>query len=361
MKKSYSALLLAFFLCSCIDQIDLVTPAGFESLLAIEGNLIKSDSTTTISVAVSRLYDFTVESREYVNVESVFLFDNLGNSIKVKQSGFGVYSISIENDHELFPIKIGNTYYIQVNTIDGRTFESSPEPLLEVPQPERILVDTSTIKVEGALEKLVDQKVISFSIETPLRIPGSTINTRLQWALNYTYRLRDRPPLRDTFPKTCYITEEAAVNQIKIYDGPQINGTFLPSHPIYETNTGLRFARSFYLSVFQRSLSPGAYDYLNKVRQSVERTGSMFETPPGPAGTNLRNVTNSEEEVLGYFYAAEEKVVRVKVDSLLAGLPSDQCRDFFGRDASEYPTPACRDCLWEEINSTLKKPDWWIE
>jgi hypothetical protein len=56
----------------------------------------------------------------------------------------------------------------------------------------------------------------------------------------------------------------------------------------------------------QYSLSKGAYNYWNQKKVDLLETGGMYTTQPGQPVSNIRNVNDPEEVVLGYFWASEK-------------------------------------------------------
>ncbi len=102
-------------------------------------------------------------------------------------------------------------------------------------------------------------------------------------------------------------------------------------------------------------MSEDAYRYWSQVDQLVSNSGTIFDPPPAPIRSNVFNVNNPEEFVLGYFEAVSIDTVR---------------RAFFAPDVEppnpldclyapwrrDYP-PRCLDCI-SVPNSTFERPDY---
>jgi hypothetical protein len=120
------------------------------------------------------------------------------------------------------------------------------------------------------------------------------------------------------------------------------------------------FGEVVFFNLYMETLSPEAYKYWNKVSQLITQSGSVFDPPPGVIRGNITNLSNPEELVLGYFYAAPEDTTRVKV----------YASDFLPYEINPYcgapglppiPRPAeCCNCTILPGAST-EKPFYWEE
>lgn len=364
MIKKYwiPVLLLLIGISACLDEIDLDVPAGSEQGIVIQGSLKKSDDGTEVLIDVSRVFDFTSQSRIPVNVSNITLFDNLGNNLALTELSEGLYGAFIVNNDPSFPITIGNSYHIRFTTFDGRTIESTPELLRSTPQPTALDVDETIIEVENNIGDFVPDTLIRFSVTTPVGSTGQEdSNARLLWELENTFRVTDSPlsPLDEI--KTCYVTNPVDVNVVKIFDGNELNTSTLNQYSVYETPIDSRFAEGFYLTVIQQSISADAFKYWDQIQQLIERTGNFFESPPGTIVSNFQNLDNPNDNIYGFFYATEEKVIRAFVSPTTAMGPTSLC-------PPQGPPPPgggcgvelCCNCLSAE-QSTLEQPIWWKE
>jgi len=91
----------------------------------------------------------------------------------------------------------------------------------------------------------------------------------------------------------------------------------------------------------------------------------MFDPPVGEVPTNIENIDDDEDPIFGFFFASEEKVLRIKVDDALTGVVPRLCPRPPESMCSHVPGEGCTcglccDCLIDP-DATLTKPDYWID
>ena len=313
--------LIAGGLTACLEKIDLEVPAGAEQGIVVQGSLVRTAAGTSIVVDVSRVFDFTVQSRQPVNVNQLVVIDNSGNELPLEQQSEGLYSAFLANDDPSFPIEFGNSYQVKLNTFDGRTIESIPETLVRVPQPTKLAVDTILVEVENSLGDFIPETRARFKLSTPLTPGSGDEKARLRWIVENTFRVTDS----GIQPKTCYVTAETDIVNIRTFDGNEITDQALSEFSIFETPVDTRFAEGYYLTIHQQSLSRDAFRYFDQIKQSIDRTGNFFESPPGTILSNLKNTENPDDNVYGYFFVSEETPIRLFVNNIEVGSPDTLC------------------------------------
>jgi hypothetical protein len=153
------------------------------------------------------------------------------------------------------------------------------------------------------------------------------------------------------------------------------------------------------VEIKQLSLSPQEYEFWDHMKQIDEAGGDIFEKQPFPISSNIHNLANPGEKVLGYFQVSAVDKKRIYInpgeikDFKLPVYNYDCHRLVIGED--DYPSgevtfnkiygyfegpnytfvepiynssnelfklvfsrPVCTDCT---INGTLAKPDFWID
>jgi len=325
---------LSIFISACVDKIDFVRPETIEDGIAIQGKLLKG-SPSFISVSIQKTLDFKSSTR-FINASSVTLLDTEGNAIDLDSRVEGIFFKDILDNDPNISIEFGKSYKIRVETFDNRVFESAFEALLPVPTPTNLTVKRITKKsLNPKGEVISNDNFLSFEIETPLEATPNSGKTKLLWELEGTYKISDTPELYDEetcirignmydgVKRTCYLNISPTENFISL-DGTKLSVSKI-SESIYEPLISSTFSEGYYLSVFQQSLTDKAFEYWSQVSKVLVREGNIFEAPAGKIVTNIKNLTNPEEESFGYFYATEAKNIRVFVSPELAGNPSDFC------------------------------------
>ena len=363
MKNNHLLLFIAFcvicngLLFSCFDEISFKSSEDQFENLVIQGKLIKGNP-SIVSVRINELSDFIgFETPVPVDVSSVSLLDENQNTVELALSEPGLFQLEIPEDPSGFVIQSGHAYQIQVVTATGEIYESALDPLLPVPQVSSMnveLIDREEINETGGIQV---KSYLKFYINTPLAVASNPQNSFLKWEMEGCFRFIETLPL---FPptasaKTCYITEALNLDKINVFNGEASSLANLTEHPLIEIKVSHRFARGYYLTVHQQSLSEQAFEYWNKVSQIVERTGSIFEPAPGKIQGNISNPNNPEEEVFGYFYTSIQDTFYLFVPPEVANSPTPFCP---GPDDGIPIPDECYSCLtWP--NSTLDKPAYW--
>lgn len=352
-----SALILGVLsLSTCLDPIELDIPEGFDNTLVIQGVLVKGNP-STFRLTVSRLFDFTPESVERVNVREVILTDEANNSIEIDRTGTGFYSTTFGPDSGI-EIEVGKSYKINFSTFDGRSFESRFEPLVGVPEIDTITFEPISKELVFADGTTTEQdSALRFYVNTPLAPANSEERVSLLWNLRETFIVSQ--PRSFTDAKVCYVTENLEVTRVKVFDGVNTTASRIDQLAIHDHDFNARLAEGNYFELIQYGLSPGAFEYWEQISQVLERDGNMFETPAGRISTNFFNTVDSTEQVFGYFYATSSDTARVFVAPAVAGNPRGLCPPL-GMSDNPCPEPLCCDCLNAPI-STVVRPSFWRE
>ena len=355
-----SLLLSLLMVSSCLDPIELKIPKGFDNALVIQAELIKGNP-STFNLTVSRLFDFTLEGIGKVNVREVIMEDSDGNKLEIEAFGTGVYKETFGDDSPI-SIEVGKSYKLYISTFDGRKYESNFEPILPTPQ-----IDSLSYEIVNR-ELILDEEdgsrfdsIVRFRLNTPLSAPNQEEQVDLKWNVRRVFKISDTPIEFGVFQKTCYVTENIGVTQVRTFNGSEYNQPRLENYDVIDQLLDFHFSEGYYLEVIQQSLSKGAYEYWSRTAQVLDRNGDMFEAPAGKVSSNFVNVDDPNEEAFGYFYATTETIARIYVSPEFAGNPGALC------PPTEPPPPTggcpldiCCDCLSQEI-STVIKPSYWVE
>ena len=350
---SYLFFLLLLFNSGCLDEIDLSgTNESVRSNLVVSGRLSLSEQAYVL-VQISRTGKFddptgTIAVRDAV----VFVKDASGNELLIPSLGDGTYRLDLSDNQSSFTLASGQSYQLLISTVEGNQYESMPDRLEPVPDPEALsfaLAEREELNDQG---NITTQTYLDFFLDTPLNT-ATTETSFLKWQFEGCYRfiesqLEGAPP---PVPRTCYVFQDLDLENIVLFDGSASNTNRLSQFKLLQEEVNYRFASGFYLIATQQSLSQEAYQYWENVREIVGLGGNLFETSPGTIRGNITAV-NTEEEVFGYFYATEEKVIRIKVESQDALSPPQFC------PPNTVEPEICADCI-QQANSTYTQPDYW--
>ncbi len=339
-------------ICGCVDTIDL--PGGVDiSYVVINGQITNERKPYIITVSQSATNGELSEQKITGALVSIKSTDGAVEVLTEYQRG------SYRTDSTQFIGIIGNSYVVEVVLDDGRIYQSSPEKLLPVPPIQKLDFDFVKEAELNEIDNIVFRKRVKIKINTV--IPDNPENVYFKWDVTGEYEFKESEALTDifattgvgTFLFTCFVQDPVGIGDISIFDGSNAASAQLQSQQIKSIEVDYKFTFNYCVHVKQQSLTQGAYEFWRSVKESTERSGELFERNPGQITGNIRNVSNSSEKVLGYFYASA--VVNDKL--------------FISPDSVEKPVSpclvidpdfesACMDCL-ELARSTREVPSYW--
>ena len=356
-----AVLAMSLLYLGCLEQIDLKAPSGTEQALVIQGS-VRKGVPSVVRVEISRLFDFTANTVQPVNVRSVEVEDEQGVIVLIPEIALGVHSIDIPAGFPDFEIAFGKSYRLHVEARDGRRYTTSYEPLHEVPEAGTLKSGVIQVDIVNELGEFDKRDKLAITIDTDIALAGSEEKAHLKWDIERTYKVTDTPILATDSAKVCYITENVVGTSLTVLNGNDFVTDAVVDFPIFESQITSFYGEGAYITVYQQSLSAGAYDYWYQITQLVDRTGNMFEAPAGKLTTNLQNVDNPDDEVFGYFYAFAEDTTRIFIEPESFSSPRPLCPPPGGilTQGGTCAAPLCCDCL-SANNSTTLKPEFWTE
>ena len=356
MKKiKWSCLTFLLIFCSsCLEKIDFERPDTIKDGIVIQAKLIKG-SPSIIEVSTTTLFDFFSIPKN-LPAEAVILIDEDNNQIELDKNQPGFYSLEIPEDHPDFKIEYGKRYKLRIELL-SRVYESDWEIIQPTPEPDQLEVKIVEIDVLNNIGKIVKREALEFYISTDLKASNNSDNALLLWELVGVSKITDGPiPIAcnvsiDEVSKSCYV-EFPPIENFKTFNGPAFSRDRIEDFPILRLSFTSLLSEGYYLEVHQQATTQAAYDYWSSVSLAVDREGEVFQEPAGDINSNIINTEDSDKRVFGFFYATEQKTIRVYVDPELANNPPKFC--------TASLSDVCCNCENFE-NSTSVKPEWWTE
>lgn len=351
---SLAAFLSLLLFSSCLEKFDFERPDSIKDAIAIQGSITKSNP-SYVNVTLKEVFDFA-NFPKFLSASEVLIIDEAGNQLELETRRQGFYYLTILDDHPFFKVETGKKYKIRVSGLRNKIFESNWEKLLPVPIPEKLRTDNVSTEVTDRFGIVRVFNELGYFIDTPLKAPNATQNSRLLWELEGLFKLTDTPSVGKCFdgeapaPKACYIRDSPIQNYVT-FDGTKSSADRLDNYLVEAINFTGNLAEGYYITILQQSLTESAYDYWSQVATAVNRTGDLFQQPTGLVSNNLQNIEDPSESVFGYFYATEERPIRLYIE------PQGQATCPI---VSQNGVVAefCCDC--RRIGSPVK-PDWWVE
>lgn len=358
--KSIVALSVFALVSSCVDQINFALDREDEKLIVYgqlnnlqEEKYLYLSKTTSADRQPLPSGQFLVLNdlpRPVTNAQVLLLLE--GNPVaSFNMTKPGEYQLS----REVEILETGN-YSVEI-LVDGKVIRSSPASMPSSVGTDELSYEFSRGELNGSPE------VSQISVYSDVNLPNTADPYYLKWEVEeaYFWQLTFFPNPFNMGPPPCYVFGIPDPERIPLFDGENISGGSRGGNQLLmKRQVDQSFLSRHYFNVKQVSISKEAFDYWRNVRELVNNTGSVFDTPPAPVQGNLENVNDPEEVVLGFFEVARVSLSRIY--TTLADVPfvlEDACEYLPSRPFNEYD-PTCLSCGAFD-DSTNDTPEWWFD
>lgn len=324
MRRPSFILLLLLLQDGCIDRFDF-TPMESIDQWVVDGYISDAPGPYTVKITKTRkLTDFSAPSG--VSVKSLTLFDSDENNEALAEISPGVYQTSNTGMRGT----IGKSYFIKIETSDGKIFESIPEKIEPAGRVDSIYYEFEKQTSEDEFVRY------AFKIKMDSRGDSNTENFFL-WKLTGIYRVITSPGLHIYFEKTpggtiiikdprpcsgvvlnkqtnalsqirpcecceCWanlvdVTPKVSNNQINAnntFKGIEVGSIPVEFWPFWDKTQ---------VKVEQLSLSKNAFTFWKTIQDQQEGATSLFQPAIGKVATNIIH-KNGNDQVQGIFYAS---------------------------------------------------------
>lgn len=348
--KASCFFLSCIFLFGCIEQIELDTePIGDQ--LVIFGGINTSDLEQTIEIFKTSPFQNRFSP---ILGATVKVIDNLGNEGQMFGNTRGIYTLNL-NSIDIIP---GRAYYLDITLVSGDHYRSEPQL---VPFATAIETSTREYKVRETLSEggvVVEDQVLEFTGTTEIFNELSN-DFYLRWDIDEVYVLRptDFPDPFNDVPDEYYFSLEVDPQNIALFNGEGIRITSLDRKVLATKPFDYTFLDKHFFFIQVHSMTRETYNFWRKLDLLTNSTGSIFDVPPGAIASNLFNVNDPEEEVLGFFEVTNmtyERIVVFRDDGPFEPPPSG-CDYDPSILPNSYPR-YCLRCLSEEGCSFERPP-----
>lgn len=341
-------IVFALILSGCLSPINVET-VNRSGVLTVDGQVSNIADQNRINLG------HTAETNRLpvpLSGASVTLLDDLGNSYSYEEDAFipGSYVL---NNFEGVPAR---TYHVQIVTPWGETYESLPETMPDVTAQFVTgyeIINEEYTDIEGTV---LTQPFVK--IRCNVTLPSSEKTPFLRWFIQEDFLLSptDFPDPFNSIPPPCYVSQNADPQTLVLIDAANIGTPTIENLLIGSRIVDWTFLERHYLSTYQSSITKEAFEYWQKVDILANQVGSIFDTPPAEIKGNIFNVNNPDENVLGYFQAANQSLDRFYLlpDDFQFKLLMEPCT-YYNTKAT-YPS-RCLDCT-SVRNSSYRRPDW---
>ena len=305
------AFILLISVASCIQPY-IPNLKNYKSILVVEGLFTNENSSCKIKL--SRTFTRLDSVREMVADANVFITDSEGIKVNLQNFGNGFY----KTDSTLFRGDIGKKYTLHIFLSNNEEYISSPCTMFPVPD-----IDTVYYAVDEQFinNQTVTKKGVSIYLDSK---PESTDNHFLRWEYIETWKFRVPYPLSFIYidqnniipipdaeiKEFCWKSSRSSEVLLKDLTTDRVRKEPLKFIVPDESD---RLSLRYSILVKQYSISQSDYIFWNKLNKSNEELGDIFGSQPPETLSNIRNVNNPDEKVLGYFQvsAANEKRIYI--------------------------------------------------
>ena len=382
IRRIHILLLLLLSVNACIDPYVADIEEEHE-LMVIEGSLIRGERIQYIKVSTSSpLLD--PRPRPLGGCDVRVLDDSDNDYQFYENETTGTYSRLFTDGM----LAYGRQFMLRVITPEGEVYESEFE-LLNVAAE----VDSVYFMIEDKFDAAEGEELAGAQYYIDIEAPDD-VPRYFRWSMDETYEYTTTGPIThylmtngDLIPLRpekmwelyrCWITQPVKglylSNTINLLTNEKKR---IPLHYVSTSNDRMKIKYS--LLVKQYTLNEGAYDYWQQNKTATQETGGLYTGQPEQPLTNICNVNDSTERVLGYFWVSSKTEKRIMVPRPPElSIPDEKCalHEFDALADFHPPFPIyvrilepdftwmvgdryCFDC--RERGGSLTPPNYWDE
>ncbi|MDA3822677.1 MAG: DUF4249 domain-containing protein, partial [Bacteroidales bacterium] len=212
----------------------------------------------------------------------------------------------------------GKQYSLYLRTNDGKEYESSYE-LMHPSMP----IDSLYFNLDQKSGNNPEDIINGISFQADFTV-DKNMGEYVRWQLTETYEFhnplhvgyiygldRHRIPLPDTSSwRTCWITNDLTeyyTQSLRLLK----NGEYFGKRLNFVSNETQRLNHGYSLLVKQYTISKNAFIYWNDLKENSEALGGLFNKQPSILYSNICNIDDEEELVIGYFSVSSASEKRI--------------------------------------------------
>jgi hypothetical protein len=306
-------LLFCLLLSSCREPYQPVTILAQSNLLVVDAFLNATDGSCNVALSRSQnVSDTKTPPKE--KKATIQLEDSRGNVYTLKETSEGNYGVSnINIDTQL-------KYQLRIKTESGKSYQSDYVEIKSTPPIDDVTWKATDQGIQFYVSTHDDEKK---SIYYQYRVV-ETWEYVAAFPSNYEFQ-NGVPVPRSNNIYRCWAT--APSSAISIATSVKLNEDVISNFPFYLlARPSEKYLIRYSILVKQNVLTVEAYNYWQQLQKNTEKIGTLFDPQPSQVLSNVQNVSNPEEPVLGYFNTGITTEKRIFVN--FSELP----RDWYFRD-----------------------------
>ncbi len=326
---------------SCIDTIELKFKETDLEYLIVNAELRDNQYKHEISIKLNTNEARDFEANFPVSDAEVYLVKDGDEIINFKYREKGIY------EHNGLILRPNSNYVINI-IYKNSTYKSFPEKLEQsIPISElKTIVRKETVQNEAG--NIIEKDFVHLLVDT--QFPENK-EVFLKYRVEGTYAYKEVVTSLDFDPAVCYVSELIDFDNISIASNKDLStNNILKNHTIIKRNVDFRFATNYCMKVYQERISENAFQFWQNVTYEYQRTGDIFEKPPGIIRGNIIEQENTEVPIIGLFSIIAVDSLDFLITPISVDFPDSQCERF------SFPPQTCTNCLLLN-KSTLTKPE----
>lgn len=310
--KSFCIICITILVNSCIDPY-IPTLNDFQSLLVVDALLTDEEAPAT--VRLSRTFRETGQKPAMVEGAVVSIMDEQDNISGLTEVTPGLYM----TDPLQFRGVKGKTYRLMITTADGKQYESDSCPLLPVQE-------LDDVWFERDIEVPADGSQPAPGLRIFVNSSGTKECDYLRWTYREWWKFSVPDPKMFDYINDSTILPVSRVNQvcwgsqssgdILIQPVPDPPGNILLKKPVFflDPSASNRIQIRYCAEVRQMSVSAREFEFWNLMDQLEKSGGDIFDRQPFQIFSNIHNINDPREQVLGYFQVSGVSSKRIYIN-----------------------------------------------
>lgn len=376
-------LILIFSHYSCIDEY-WPEISDYQNLLVVDGMITSGPGPFKVDLSLST----DVNNSEYIPYRGcdVKILDDDGGIIDLQENGEGSYSSAGNGEKGV----VGRSYKLVITTPSGKHYESEFDELVAP-----TTIDSIYPVLETKMEEGYDYDLTGYQFYLDSR-DATEESTYYYWKLEHTYEYNSdfyihfiyNGSVESFYPTdslySCWMTEK--VHEIFVFGTTGLSSPTLEKYPLNYVSTETRALSVRYsLLVNQYTIGEVAYRFWQSVAEQNSGESSLYTQQLYQIRGNVKNISNTNEPVLGYFTVAGKDSKRIFTNppqevidfnypvcvlgdgdydayKYIRWTPKSSWPLYVVRDSDGYralPQQICTDC--RKRGGTIQKPEFWID